>query len=103
MKKAVIQFAVVLFLMSAATASAQNVSAGVSINSGHNNFYLAIGDYYRVPEPRVVYVRDTLALEHVLVSEACLPLLAERAGLELASRPESLTFDERGRLRSAFA
>jgi len=53
--------------------------------------------------PRVVYARDTLELEHVLVSEACLPLLAERPGVELASRPESLTFDERGRLRSAFA
>jgi hypothetical protein len=56
----------------------------------------------RAEGPRVVYARDTLALEHVLVSEACLPLLAERADLELASRPESLTFDERGRLRSAF-
>jgi hypothetical protein len=35
MKKAVIQFAVVGFLMYAATASAQNVSTGVSITSGH--------------------------------------------------------------------
>ena len=34
MKKAVIQFVVVLFLMSAATASGQNVSAGVSIIGG---------------------------------------------------------------------
>ena len=54
MKKAVIQFAVVLFLMSAASASAQNVSAVVSTTSGHNSFYLAIGDYYRLPESPVV-------------------------------------------------
>lgn len=58
MKKAVIQFAAVLFLMSAATASAQNVSAGVSITKGHSSFYFSIGNYYHVPESRVVYVRD---------------------------------------------
>jgi hypothetical protein len=57
MKNTVIQFAV-LFLMCAATASAQNISAGVSIADGHNSFYFAIGDYYRVPHSRVVYVRD---------------------------------------------
>jgi len=39
--------------MSAATASAQNVSAVVSTTSGHNSFYLAIGDYYGVQESRV--------------------------------------------------
>ena len=76
MKKAVIQFAIVLFLMSVATASAQ-VSAGVSITSGHNSFYFAIGDYYRVPESRVVYVRD-----HYRIPDEELPVvffLASRA------------------------
>ncbi len=58
MHKAAILFAVGMFAMSVATASAQNVSAGVSITNGHNSFYFAIGDYYRVPESRVVYVRD---------------------------------------------
>jgi len=58
MKRILIQLAVVLFLMSAATAFAQ-VSAGVSIgNGGLNSFYLAIGNYYHVPQTRVVYVRD---------------------------------------------
>ncbi len=58
MKKTIIQFAV-LFLMSAATASAQNVSAGVSIgHGGLNSFYLAVGNYYNVPQTQVVYVRD---------------------------------------------
>jgi hypothetical protein len=80
MRKNVIQFAVVLFLMSAATASAQNVSAGVSINSGHNNFYLSIGDYYHVPESRVVYVRD-----HYHIQDEELPVvffLASRAHVD---------------------
>jgi len=79
MQKAVIQFTV-LFLMSAAAASAQNVSAGVSIGSGHNSFFLAIGDYYRVPEPQVVYVRD-----HYHVREEELPVvffLASRAHVD---------------------
>jgi hypothetical protein len=79
MKKAVIQFAVVLFLMSVATASAQ-VSAGVSINSGHNSFFFAIGDYYGVPESRVVYVRD-----HYRIPDEELPVvffLASRAHVD---------------------
>jgi hypothetical protein len=80
MKKAVIQLAVMLFLMSAPTASAQNVSAGVSITSGHNSFSLAIGDYYRVPESRVVYVRD-----HYRIRDEELPVvffLASRAHVD---------------------
>jgi hypothetical protein len=79
MKKAIIQFAVVGFLMSVATASAQ-VSAGVSINSGHNSFSFAIGDYYGVPESRVVYVRD-----HYRIRDEELPVvffLASRAHVD---------------------
>jgi hypothetical protein len=53
--------------------------------------------------PRVVYVRDTLELEHVLVSEACLPLVENRDDIEIVSGPESLRFDEHGRLESPFA
>ncbi len=80
MKKAVIQSAAVLVLMSAATASAQNVSAGVSITNGHSSFYLAIGDYYRVPESRVVYVRN-----HYRIRDEELPVvffLASRAHVD---------------------
>jgi hypothetical protein len=80
MQKAIIQFAVVLFLMPVVAASAQNVSAGVSINGGHNSFYFAIGDYYHVPEPRVVYVRD-----HYHVRDEELPVvffLASRAHVD---------------------
>lgn len=53
--------------------------------------------------PRVVYVRDTLELEHALVSEACRPLVEGRAGVEIVSGPAPLPFDDRGRLRSPFA
>jgi hypothetical protein len=53
--------------------------------------------------PRVVYVRDTLELESVLVSEACRPLVEGREGIEIVSGPEPLRFDGRGRLRSPFA
>jgi hypothetical protein len=53
--------------------------------------------------PRVVYVRDTLELEHVLVSEACRPLVASREGIEVVSGPAPLRFDGEGRLVSPFA
>ena len=79
MKKVVIQIAV-LFLISGATASAQNVSAGVSIGDGHNSFYFAIGDYYHVPQSRIVYVR-----EHNRIHDEELPVvffLASRAHVD---------------------
>lgn len=79
MKKTIICFAVLL-LMPAAAAFAQNVSAGVSIASGHNSFYFSIGDYYRMPESRVVYVRD-----HYHVPDEELPVvffLASRAHVD---------------------
>jgi hypothetical protein len=57
----------------------------------------------RTEGPRVVYVRDTLELEHVLVSEACRPLVEGREGIEIVSGPAPLRFDGRGRLRSPFA
>jgi hypothetical protein len=53
--------------------------------------------------PRVVYVRDTLELETVLVSEACRPLVEGREGIEVVSGPAPLRFDDRGRLLSPFA
>lgn len=59
MRRVAVQFVVILFAISVATAFAQNVSTGISITNGQlSNFYLSIGDYYHVPESRVVYVRD---------------------------------------------
>jgi hypothetical protein len=52
--------------------------------------------------PRVVYVRDTLALENVLVSEACRPLVDGRDDIEIVSGPDPLHFDDQGRLQSPF-
>jgi hypothetical protein len=81
MNKTAIQFAALLFLMSVATASAQSVRTGVSINDGHlSSFYFAIGDYYHVPQPRVVYVRD-----HYHIHDEELPVvffLASRAHVD---------------------
>jgi hypothetical protein len=53
--------------------------------------------------PRIVYVRDTLELEHVLVSEACRPLVEDRDGVHVVSDPAPLRFDDAGRLLSPFA
>ena len=59
MKKIIVFFIAALFLLPAMPAAAQSVSTGISISNGElRNFYFAIGDYYRVPESRVVYVRD---------------------------------------------
>ena len=53
--------------------------------------------------PRVVYVRDTLELDDVLVSEACRPLVEGRDGIEIVAGPDPLRFDDGGRLISPFA
>lgn len=81
MKKTIIAIAALLFVVSAATASAQNVSAGVSVTNGHlSGFHVAIGDYYRVSESRVAYVRD-----HYHIPDEELPVvffLASRAHVD---------------------
>lgn len=51
---------------------------------------------------RVVHIRDTLALEHVYLSEACLPLVEERDGIEILGEPREVEFDEDGHLISPF-
>lgn len=59
MKKIIVLFAAMALLASPAGVSAQSVSTGISISNGElRSFYLAIGDYYRVPESRVVYVKQ---------------------------------------------
>jgi hypothetical protein len=51
---------------------------------------------------RVVYVRDTLELEHALVSEACRPQVEHREDIEILPGAEALRFDAEGRLESPF-
>lgn len=59
MKRYVMSLIVILFLTSAVPIFAQNIRTGISFTDGNiNSFYLSIGEYYRVPESRVVYVRD---------------------------------------------
>jgi hypothetical protein len=58
MKRIAIKFSLSLFILSA-TAFAQNVSTGISIADGQlKNFYLSIGNFYRVPESQVVSFRN---------------------------------------------
>jgi hypothetical protein len=81
MKKLIVLFAILLFLAPIMPASAQSVSTGVSVVNGQlQSFYLAIGDYYRVPEPRVVFVK-----EHYRIHDEELPVvffLASRAHVD---------------------
>lgn len=46
--------------------------------------------------PRVVYIQDTLHLEHILVSEAMLPDVLANPRLEVLGPAESLVFDANG-------
>ena len=48
----------------------------------------------------VALVRDTLDLEKVCLSEACLPLIREREDLEVLSGPDPLQFDADGNMVS---
>ncbi|MGE5800463.1 MAG: hypothetical protein ACM337_09025 [Syntrophaceae bacterium] len=81
MKKIIILFIAAMFLMPAASVSAQSVSTGISISNGElQSFYLSVGDYYRVPESRVAYVK-----QHYHVHDEELPVvffLASRAHVD---------------------
>lgn len=81
MKKIIILSVALIFLLPVVPAPAQSVSTGISIADGQlKSFYLAIGDYYRVPESRVVYVK-----EHYRVHDDELPVvffLASRARVD---------------------
>ena len=71
MKNVITLIIVLILLILSVPASAQNVSTGISIADGElRSFYLAIGDYYRVPEPRVVQVK-----KHYRVRDENLPVI----------------------------
>ncbi len=53
--------------------------------------------------PLVAYVRDTLELENLHLSEACLPLVRGRESLEILGEPTEFPFDASGNLVSPFA
>ena len=81
MKKIIFLFTALVFLVPAASVSAQSVSTGISISNGElQSFYMAVGDYYRVPESRVVYMK-----QHYHVHDEELPVvffLASRARVD---------------------
>ncbi|MBI4601606.1 MAG: DUF2088 domain-containing protein [Planctomycetes bacterium] len=52
--------------------------------------------------PLVAYVRDTLELEDVYLSEACLPLVEGKESIQVVSSPEPLRFDAEGDIESPF-
>ena len=52
--------------------------------------------------PRVALIRDTLSLENVYLSEACLPLVEGRAGIEATGEPAEPVFDDAGHLQLSF-
>ena len=52
--------------------------------------------------PLLVHIHDTLELENVCLSEACLPLVQSRTGLQVVSAPEPMRLDANGNLESVF-
>ena len=52
--------------------------------------------------PLVALIRDTLSLENVYLSEACLPLVEGREEIEIVEEPGDLAYDEAGHLQLAF-
>jgi hypothetical protein len=49
---------------------------------------------------RLVHIRSTLAIEHLVVSEGCLPALGDRPDVVVEQEPRLLSFDEDARLVS---
>ena len=52
--------------------------------------------------PLVALVRDTLSLENVYLSEACLPLIEGREEIEIIAEPADPVFDDAGHLQLSF-
>ena len=52
--------------------------------------------------PRIALIRDTLSLENVYLSEACLPLIEGREDLEVVEEPSEVVFDDAGHLQLSF-
>jgi hypothetical protein len=52
--------------------------------------------------PLLAYIRDTLELEKVYLSEACLPLVEPADHVEILTKPSELRFDEEGNIVSPF-
>jgi len=52
--------------------------------------------------PLVCYIRDTLELEDVYLSEACLPLVEKKSNLKVLSPPAPLRVDAEGNIVSPF-
>jgi hypothetical protein len=64
----------------------------------------AVRTTQRRPEgPRVAYIRDTMALEELYLSEALLAETRAASDLEILSEPAPLPFDDAGTLASPFA
>jgi hypothetical protein len=53
--------------------------------------------------PLMAYIRDTLELERVYLSEACLPLVEKKENIEVLSKPAPLKLDSDGNIVSPFA
>lgn len=56
---------------------------------------------YTLEDLRVVHIKNTLELTHLLVSQACIPLLETDAGVQLEDGTYELEFDKNGDLISA--
>jgi hypothetical protein len=52
--------------------------------------------------PLVCYLRDTLELEHVYLSEACLPLIETKGNIKVLSESAPLSIDGEGNIVSPF-
>lgn len=80
-----------------------NARTPVVVKNDVEAILTALKTCQRRPEgPRVVYVRDTLELEDVYLSEACLPLLAARPEIKVISGPAPLKVDADGGVVSPF-
>jgi hypothetical protein len=50
------------------------------------------------PQSRIVWIKNTLALEKIFVSEAMLPEIRKNPQLEILGDPKAMSFDEKGNL-----
>ena len=51
---------------------------------------------FDIRSPRIIYIKNTLELEHVWLSEAFMEEVSKKEGVEIETSPQELGFDEKG-------
>jgi hypothetical protein len=72
----------------------------INVPTDYEAIQVALKTCFRVnhPESRIVWIKNTLALEKIFASETMLPEIQKNPQLEILGEPKPMSFDEKGNL-----